>query len=482
MTLPARLLGANHVLTSRLAVIRRRVRGFSLAHRFAVFCLVVLVAGALIIGTWVGREIERGVIERTSAMTALYVDSFVEPRLSGLGEGEISGADLQALGTLLTETPLGRKIVSFKVWSADGQVVFARDPALVGQRFSISGGLATALSGDVSSRLSGLDSLENRFERQQWSRLVETYSPVRTADGEIVGAVEFYQLPQELLSQVRESQQRSWLIVGISTIAMYFLLVGLVTGASRTIARQNKGLQDAFEEQKALQIRIRSLNQRLRRAAASKTQIDEELLKRLAQDLHDGPAQDLSLALLRIEALERPEAPTEEQSTLATIRFALTHALDEVRGLSTDLRLPQLGGLSWASVVEKAVTEHQRRTGALVHVQADDIAPEPSPSQRIVTYRVVQEALSNASRHSGADEQWVTLSTRDGLCMISIQDRGRGFEIGREKPSSDRRARLGLQGMQERIELLGGSVSVDSSRGRGTTIVARLPLDSGGVP
>ena len=459
--------------------LRAAGRRLSLAHRFALICLAVLVSGAFIIGSWVSREIESGVIERTAAVTALYVDSVVVPHLTGLETGTLSEPEVDTLASLLSDTPLGQKIVSFKVWSTEGEIVYARDPGLIGNRFPISADLRSALEGSVTSHLSELSSEENGLERQFWPRLVETYSPVRSEDGRIIGSVEFYQLPDELLRQIRESQLSSWAIVTVSTVAMYALLVGLVAGASGTITRQNRSLTIAFEEQNALQGRIRRLNQRLRKAASGKTQTDEESLRRLAQDLHDGPAQDLALALMRLEALERENAAEEEKLALESIQFSLNRGLEELRSMSSDLRLPPIEGLTWRAVVEKAIAEHRHRTGSLVHLSIADIPLEPSGSQRIAVYRVVQEALSNASRHSGAAEQWVSLSFEAGVCLLAIKDEGRGFEVDQGTAAAYRRPRLGLQGMRERVELLGGSVEIESRPGEGTTIVARFGLEGG---
>jgi signal transduction histidine kinase len=478
MTVTLRVGGTGALLSAAVQRARTSSARLSLTHRFALFCLVILVAGAYVIGSWVAGEIERRVIDRTAAVTALYVDSFVRPHLGGLESGDLDAGEMEALGRLLTGTPLGREIVSFKVWSPVGEVLFAADASLIGERFPVEGHLREALRGSVNSHISSLGSAENRYERQVASRLVETYAPVRLDGGEVVGAVEFYQQPGPLLSQASASQRRGWLIVGASTVVMYLLLVGLVAGASRTITLQHRGLQAAFEEQRSLQGRIRDLNLRLRRAAAAKAETDEELMRRLAQDLHDGAAQDLSFALLRLESLRRPGATEEERRALSALGDALEHALEEIRDLSAEMRLPQLTGLGWREVVERAVADHCRRTGSLVHLETDDLGGEPSAQQRIAVYRVTQEALSNAARHSGTNEQWVSLRSEGGWCVVSVRDEGRGFEAGRQR-AEKRRAQLGLQGMRERIELLGGSVEVVSSPGRGTKVVARLPLDGG---
>ena len=454
----------------------------SLTQRFALVCLVVLVTGAVVIGRWVSGEIESGVVRRTAAVTALYVDSFVSPHLQGIEAGTgLSEGDTSDLRGLLEGTSLGEKIVSFKVWSPDGEVLFATNHAQVGKRYPISGDLRVALGGSVHSSLSSLDEVENRLEREGWTKLVETYSPVfsHSGNGSVTTVVEFYQLPDELEAEVHRSQRDGWAIVGTSTVVMYILLVGLVAGASGTITRQNRSLKSAFDQQATLEQRIRALNQRLRRAAGAKAQTDEQVLQRIMQDLHDGPAQNLALALLRFEDVHRPGAPPEERESLETVEFAVRHALDEVRDITTGLRLPQLEGLSWRETVDKAVVEHQRRTDTVVHVEAEEVSEDPTPAQRIAAYRVVQEALSNASRHAGTREQWVRLVGQVDWVTITIEDRGAGFDLSTEASTQSRRAQLGLQGMRDRTELLGGTFTVTSAPGKGTIVEARIPLSQG---
>src|SRR3990172_8457994 len=270
----------------------------TLFQRFMLVSLVILVVGAYVIGSFTAGEIKTRVIARTSAITALYVDSFVSPHLQELeAGGTLSAEHFGELDGLLSTTPLGKKIVAFKIWSTSGEVLYANNNRrLIGQQFSIEGDLAQALDGEVASEISNLDSDENQFERPGYDRLLEVYVPVHAKDsGEVIGASEFYQDPAELESEVSSSQRKGWLIVGGATGAMYLLLVGMVGGASSTISRQHRRLEQ-------LAVQNADLAKRVRRAAAQKSETDERLLMRIAQDLHDGPAPDVSLALLRLDA------------------------------------------------------------------------------------------------------------------------------------------------------------------------------------
>jgi len=173
----------------------------TLVQRFAIVSSFVLILGAFIIGRFVADEIESDVTARNGAITALYVDSFVSPRVEEIIDGSISEAAEAELDSLLTHTEFGETILSFKVWDMDARIVYASDPELIGKQFDAHGGLNSALSGKVHSQVSDLSEEEHESERALRSSLIETYAPIRLHEtGEIIGAMEFYQDPQELES------------------------------------------------------------------------------------------------------------------------------------------------------------------------------------------------------------------------------------------------------------------------------------------
>ena len=461
-------------LAAAAAAVADRV---TLFQRFMLVSLLILVVGAYVIGSFTAGEIKARVIERTSAITALYVDSFVSPHLQELKTGEtISPEHYASLDGLLSTSPLGQKIVAFKVWSVQGKVLYANsNRALIGRQFPIPDDLDEALHGQVSASLSGLNENENEFERPIFGRLLEVYVPVHAdGDGEIIGASEFYQDPAELESEVSSSQRKGWLIVGGATGVMYLLLVGMVRGANTTISRQHRRLEQLAGQNAALA-------ERVRRAAAQKSETDERLLMRIAQDLHDGPAQDVSLALLRLEAVggseEEAHRAASAQEDIQLMRAALSGAIKDIREIAAGLRLPEMEGLSLAEVVERAVQEHREKTGNRVAVSVTSGLPTAGLPAKIAVYRVVQEALNNAYQHAGVDEEEVDLRLSQGALRLDVRDRGVGLE-GSAGPRGEARGRapLGLRGMRERVEMLGGTLEVVSEPGSGTTVRAVIPL------
>ncbi|HZY41339.1 MAG TPA: sensor histidine kinase, partial [Anaerolineae bacterium] len=439
-------------------------------QRFLLASLAILVAGMIGVGAWVSQQIQDGVVQRTAATTALYVDSFIAPNLQSLAQtGSIAPADVAALDRLLSDTELGQQIVAFKIWNAEGRVLYSKQAATIGQVFPIEGGLERALNGYVAAQLTDLSKAENVLERELDVPLLEVYSPVRWRGSDrILAVAEFYPNATELVQETTLAQQRSWPIVAGATLIMYLLIVGFVRQASRTIQRQQVVLSDQVGQLRELLNQNNDLSDRVRRAAARTTALNERVLRRISAELHDGPVQDLGLALLRLEHIEASGAD------LDVVKQATTHALQEVRAISTGLGLPQLNALTVSETIGRVIRTHERRTSTRVDATLDHVPDHAPVPVKITVYRVIQEALRNAFRHAGgaAHSVRVTVSGSADFISVTVADRGPGFDQARSLDGEH----LGLVGMRERVESLGGTFEIDSAPGRGTTITARIPL------
>ncbi|MAT98400.1 MAG: histidine kinase [Anaerolineaceae bacterium] len=453
-------------------------KSLTLAQRYMLVSFLVMLGGMVGIGLWMSQQIETAVTNRTAAVTALYVDSYISPHLQELANSEHKYAvNVDALERLLTDTSLGTQIVSFKVWSPDGVVLYATNPELIGQQFPIEDGLAAAFNGEVVTEVSDLDKPEQALEREQWGTLIETYAPSRDAGSDTIIAVsEFYQTSDGLEAEIRAAQNRSWLVVAAVMIAIYLLLAGIVGRASNTIVSQQNELQENVTQLNELLQQNEVLNGRVRRAAARTTALNERHLRRISADLHDGPAQDLALALLRIESLsealedEKPEVSKD----FRTIQLATESAMEELRTISAGLRLPEIAPISLTETIRRAVHDFEKKTGCNVTLtlgQLPDQAPLPV---KITAYRVLKESLANSFRHAEGNGLAVNVYTtheREEL-TVEISDSGPGFDV----QATAVYERLGLVGMRERVELLGGQFELHSAVGHGTTIRAILPL------
>jgi len=456
----------------------------SLIHQFMLMSLFILLIGMLVIGFVIGGQIEHGVINQLSAVTALYVDSFISSHLRELEHRDaLSNESIRELQTLLSETPLGLKIVSFKIWSPQGRVLYSLNQELIGKTYEISDGLRNALIGQVSSEISSLREEENVYELLNWSQLIETYAPVWSADGrEIIAVSEFYQLPDELLAEIRKAQLYSWSVVGGATVVMYLLMNGFMKRASDTILRQRQELSDQLETVHTLLQDNKKLHYRVSRAAARTTALNEKFLRRISADLHDGPVQDLSLALLRIEPLGQTCLACQKSVSqgravgedLATIRMSLESCLREIRVISAGLRLPDLEGYTLEEVIRRLLVDFHRKTHKEAGFSLKKLPKRVPNPIKIALYRVLQEALSNSYRHAGNADIFIAVGEENQILQLSISDNGTGFDVSSPADQNS----LGIIGMRERVELLGGTFEVRSQLKQGTKIEVTFPLDN----
>jgi len=465
---------------------RQKVRGtlrrLSLARQYQLASLLILVLGLIGIGAWVGRQIEAGIIQGTGSTTALYVDSFVSPQLSDLAKGQpMSLESTRALSGLLRDTPLGKQIVAFKVWGRNGLVLYDSDWISIGNTFPVEPRLAQAWQGQTTSRVSNLVSVENVSERKLARRLLETYTPVREiSSGRIIAVAEFYQTIDELSSDIATAQRWSWLVVTAAMLVIFLLLSGFVQRAGNTIKGQQTELTAQVDRLQELLAQNDELHERVRRSAAQTAALNERFLRRISAELHDGPAQEISLALLRIDP-GGVEAGESDQTSAAvplngstdSIRTALRHALEEIRAISAGLGLPELERIALPETVQRAVRAHERRTGTHVSVRQERVPDRAPLAVKITVYRLIQEALTNAYLHAGGAGQQVSVKSEGGELEVAVRDAGPGFDTA-QLAGSD--SHLGLLGMRERVQSLGGLFRVESGPGRGTRVVACLPL------
>ena len=476
---PAQFVRAGHRLPG-LAWSRR----LSLANQFLLASFVVLVIGMLVIGTWVGQAIEHGVLNRSASITALYVNSVLSDYLEGLdGEASLDPEIMATFDHLLAETPLGERVVAFKVWSPQGDVLYSPDRRLMGQHFDVDGGLERAFHGELSAELSDLHEDENAYERERWNRLLEVYAPVReqSAAGHILAVIEFYQTPDELEAEIGAAQRQSWGVVATVLLGVYLVLAGIVRRGSDTIARQQSALvgQEAALRQRVAELsdlldQNARLHERVREAADRTTTLNEQALRRIGADLHDGPGQALGLALLRLDLLRR-RAPAEAAEEFSIVKGAVQDGLNEIRAISSGLRLPSLAPLKVSEVAQRAVRAHERRSGTEVELRIDNLPDQVPLSVKITLFRALEEALSNATRHGNGLGVVACVRGQPGSLRLTVSDQGPGF-VPASVPVE---GHLGLANLRERAELLGGTFRVDSAAGQGTTLELSMPISSG---
>lgn len=465
---------------ARFLPLRLKWRRLSLAAQFVLAGSLVLLVGMIVMGIWVTSQIEEGVRRNTAASTALYLTSFVEPLVQELGYRDILSPENQnELDNLRDGTALGRRIVSFKIWKEGGLIAYSSHKAIIGKVFGTTQNLERAWDGNVMAEFDTLDTEEDAYERSAGIPLLEIYSPIREiGTGRIIAVAEFYEMAEALKSNLFWVNLKSWLVVGSVTLAMLGLLSGIVLRGSLTIDRQRFALESRIGELSALLAQNEELRSRVQRASRRTAEINEQYLRRIGADLHDGPAQLLALAALRLDVLTpnlagSSSSPSCGRTDIDIVRESLADALTDIRAISTGLTLPELEDLSPAKLLGNVANAHERRTKTTVEVDIQSVPDDLDKSMKICLYRFVQETLSNAFRHAGGVGQRLTCRVDGEALEVVVSDTGPGFDPSMRTEGS---YGLGLPGLRERIESIGGSLLVDSAPGEGSRLILRCSI------
>jgi signal transduction histidine kinase len=460
------------------APLLNRFRTRSLVFQFVTAGGAVMLAATLVIGFWITERIEQSVVDNTAGAAALYLGSFVSPISQELAANDsLSDPARRALQESFAQSGIDEKIVSFKIWKPGGLIVYATDPTIIGRRFPPTDALKAAWSGNVSGSFADLDSPESATEAALGVPLLEVYAPLREVwSGKIIAVAEFYEVASDLQTDLADARLMSWLLVASVFLGSGLMLLGIVRAGGQTIARQEAMLHEQIAESQRIAEQNGDLRSRAIGASARATAQAERSLRRVSADLHDGPAQYVALAAMRLDSMvPATDAGREEAST---IRDALQTALAEIRSISRGLSLPDLDLLLVEDLVERAVDGHRRHTDAKVALCYEGPADPPlGVSARICLYRFLQEALSNASRHTHDAAVSVAVSAGPDAVTATVRDDGPGFDPASLAIRPD--GGEGLAGLRDRAESIGGELDIITAPGTGTRLVLTLPVGKG---
>jgi PAS domain S-box-containing protein len=242
---------------------------------------------------------------------------------------------------------------------------------------------------------------------------------------------------------------------------------GLIVGAVVV----NEDVTERVRAQKAL----RESADRLQHLSRRLLKVQEEERRHLARELHDEFGQALATITLHLHAA-RSLAGVAALPRLDQCVTLLQQAGEQVRRLALELRPTMLDTLGLEATLRWLAEQYQQRNGSEVQIVGHLSGAPLLAELTIAGFRVVQEALTNVVRHASAQHVWIELSQSESVLEVVVHDDGVGFDVAATQELSSRRGSLGLLGMAERVQLLGGKLDVESEPGRGTRIRATFPL------
>jgi len=249
-----------------------------------------------------------------------------------------------------------------------------------------------------------------------------------------------------------------------------------IMDANGNLLRQVGTLQDITERRLAEE-QIQRASERLRQLSRRLIDIQETERRHLARELHDEIGQPRTATKLHLQNLQATRSSELEEHKRIADAVALVHGLlQTVRSLSLNLRPPMLDDLGLVAALRWLLDQHGRTTGQTVRFEHDIFQERLDPVLETTCFRIAQEAITNVSRHAGADCVVLRLRREVGALVLSVCDNGRGFDTASALGRAARGESLGLVSMEERVSLAGGRFELSSTIGQGTELTARFPL------
>jgi signal transduction histidine kinase len=193
--------------------------------------------------------------------------------------------------------------------------------------------------------------------------------------------------------------------------------------------------------------------------------------RRLARELHDDTGQALTSILLGLRTVEEAQSDEQRRSAVEGVRELVRTTLQDVRRLAVELRPTALDDFGLVPALERLAHGFSESTGIQLDLESALLPERLPPQTETALYRIAQEALTNIVNHARASRVSIVLARRSSSVTVVIEDDGVGFDVASARPDG-----LGLLGMRERVALLGGRLTIESTRGAGTTCIAEVPL------
>jgi two-component system NarL family sensor kinase len=413
--------------------------------QFVAIGLLLLITIAAISDRLIDRAAEAEVVGDARRTTSILAQAVAERSLTDLlvagDPGAIDRFDRAVLGGLMVDD--ARRI---KIWSSDGTIVYSDQTELIGQRFDLGDEeIAILRGGGTDAEVSDLSSPENRFEAAG-SDLVEVYTRIETPAGTPL-LFEMYYSGDEIrvdAQQVFEPFRR--------IMAGSLLVLGVVGGL--IIWGLTRRLHRAADER-----------QRLLKAAIEASEAER---RRIARDLHDGVVQDIAGTAFTLSAASR-EATPPRQETLAEAATSLRTSLRGLRSLLVEIHPPDLTADTLGAALDDLVAP-AAAAGLAATVDVADLAGV-SDHAVAVLWRVAQEAVRNAIRHSRGRHLTVDVRRERERVVLEVADDGVGIDPDRTHPAE----RLGLRGLASLVREERGTLDVTGGPGTGTVVRLELP-------
>lgn len=440
----------------------QRWDGLGLSQKFVAAGAAFTVAAMLLCGLITTTVMTDNIVQRRGAAIAIGTSYIISSAVPDLGQGSLDDAARERLDALMADEVFATQFPYLDLWLPDGTIIYSNSPGATGRQMALPAPVSEAMAGDVVVEFSDIDSPDH-LQRGFADDFVEVYFPIRDKEtGEVAAVAELREITRPLEEALWTLTIATWATVAVVSIVVMLGLFGIVAEGSRTIERQQRTLSKRLKLTHARSAHLRQLKEDAVRASRSVTELTDLHLRTVGTDLHDGPAQTISFAMLKLEQVRRASKSVERSSAVAEVEDALSGALREIRAIAMDFVLPDIADLNLLQVIEHAVSQHMRRTGLTVSVDTRVEPVHVEPEVAICVFRFIQEGLNNAFHHGLPEGQTAVASLQGGVLKLSISN----YYIPGERSTHANHQGLGLYGLRARVQSVGGSFTFVQENGQ----------------
>ncbi len=441
------------------------IRRPTLSQRFFGMAVIVGLAAMTLLGFWTGNYVAASVVRGVGETAAASIQALIA---STLGDAIVDGAlSREKLGALEEAFRVGSatdmtRLLQLTIRGLDHEVIYQLSSGLQDTTDAVD--LDLAVGGQVVVELLDLQLAGMSGLPEATITVLKIYTPLYDREGQsIVGVAELYFSARSVIELQARARTDVWLITALIGFLALGMVAALVDSTGRVIEAHRARLAQNLTRTRELLLANIGLQQASDRLRVESNLAGERMLATVGQDIHDGPVQLLTLLILRMGG-----KPTQAMQH-ANVALA-QQALEEMRGVSSGLALPELATASLAEAIEAAVVRHENLTGSRVRREVSVARGTAAPlNARICAYRVVQEGLSNAYRHGDGAEPHLSAKVGEGWLEVQIVN---ALGDDHREPTA---GGMGLTGMRFRVESQGGNLTIAFDEGR-ALVTASIPL------
>jgi signal transduction histidine kinase len=449
--------------SDRLRELGVRWSKLPLAHKFAIAGIAVTFASMILCGILTTTVMTEIVLARRGAVVSAIAQRVLSPTVQHLNGATVLDASARLeLDTIMEDPIFSAEFPYLDLWLPGGEILYSNAPKPASDALKPPREVLRAFGGSISVQFTDVDS-PHYSERGFATDYIEVYFPLFDSDtGDVVAVAQLREITASLERDLAAITLASWVTAAVITAVVVATLFGVVLEGSRKIERQGRILSKRLAQSHARAAHHRQLKSEAQRASRMVTELTDQHLRTIGTDIHDGPAQSIAFAVLKLDEIRHLARAAERNKVVSDIEATLGGALSEIRAIATALVLPDIENLDLAEVIDRAIKQHIRRTNSVIAVDSMVEPVHVAPEIAVCVFRFIQEGLNNAFHHGLPEGQKLTAVMQSGVLKLSVTNN----YIEQDRSGSTDHLGIGLYGLRARVQSIGGNFTFVQGNGQ----------------